>query len=124
MKSTAVTAALSVLGLHASAVNAQTRCTKVLVPTYSPPSVASGWTAQLVANGLVKPRSLIFDSAGGLLVVESGKGVSRTTFNDHGGTCLEVNTYNLIINQTSVSGPPCLPCQPSVPWAVADLPST
>ncbi len=63
----------------------------------------AGWTAQLVANKLQKPRSLQLDSSGALLVLESGKGVSRITFKDNGGTCLQVDNVQLVVNQTSVS---------------------
>src|SRR3569833_3421976 len=85
MKTTLTSIALAV-GLGASGSNAQSKCQTVLVPTYSPPSVAPGWTAQLVANGLLKPRSIQLDSSGALLVVESGKGVTRLTIKDGGWT--------------------------------------
>lgn len=79
-------------------------CSSILTPAYSPlPAVASGWQAQLVVGGLKMPRSIQFDDAGALLVVDSGTGVMRYTFTDHGGTCLEVNQQQLLINQTSVS---------------------
>jgi glucose/arabinose dehydrogenase len=100
MKSNVVAAVL-VAGL--SGVVAQSACSTVLVPTYTPPSVAPGWAAQLVVSGLQTPRSLLFDSAGALLVVERGKGVSRITFKDHGGTCLEVDKHDVIIPLASVS---------------------
>ncbi|KAB5566468.1 hypothetical protein GE09DRAFT_1106924 [Coniochaeta sp. 2T2.1] len=52
------------------------------------PVVGSGYTAQLVVTGLSKPRGLIFDQSGALLVVESGVGITRIRFDDRGGTCL------------------------------------
>jgi glucose/arabinose dehydrogenase len=39
-------------------------------------SLASGWKATKVAGGLTSPRSIQFDSAGNMLVVQSGKGIS------------------------------------------------
>ncbi|KAK7731541.1 hypothetical protein SLS53_008781 [Cytospora paraplurivora] len=54
-----------------------TACSTILEPEYSPPTVASGWTAQLVANGFTKPRSLAFDALGALLVLDSGVGIKR-----------------------------------------------
>ncbi|EJD35699.1 soluble quino protein glucose dehydrogenase [Auricularia subglabra TFB-10046 SS5] len=42
---------------------------------------ASGWELHGVANGLNRPRSLIFDSAGHLLALEKGKGVTAFTLN-------------------------------------------
>ncbi len=103
MKSTLLHAAALAAGLYASASAAQQTCQNVLVPTYAAPSVASGWTAQLVANGLTQPRSILFDGTGALLVVESGRGITRIVFKDNGGTCLEVAASALIVNQTTVS---------------------
>lgn len=38
--------------------------------------LASGWKATKVAGGLTNPRSIQFDSAGNMLVVQAGKGIS------------------------------------------------
>ncbi|KAK3303377.1 uncharacterized protein B0T15DRAFT_272761 [Chaetomium strumarium] len=74
-----------------------TTCATVLTPSYSPPVVAKGWKAQLIATGLTRPRSMKFDSNGGLLVVEQGVGVSRLTFADDGGTCMSVNGNTTVL---------------------------
>jgi pyrroloquinoline-quinone-dependent sugar dehydrogenase TrAA12-like protein len=97
-----VAAAVAAAGWCAVGVQAQTKCSSVLVPTYTPPAVAAGWTAQLVVNNVTTPRSLSFDSEGNLLVVERTKGVSRITFKDNGGTCLEVSRHDLIIDNPKV----------------------
>jgi hypothetical protein len=39
-------------------------------------SLASGWKATKIAGGLTSPRSIQFDSAGNMLVIQSGKGIS------------------------------------------------
>jgi hypothetical protein len=39
-------------------------------------NLASGWKATKIAGGLTSPRSIQFDSAGNMLVVQSGKGIS------------------------------------------------
>ena len=39
------------------------------------PVVAPGYQYSVVANGLTKPRSIQFDSAGNLLVLQAGKGI-------------------------------------------------
>jgi len=101
MKSIVAAAAVAV-GWCAVGARAQTRCSSVLVPAYTPPAVAAGWSAQLVANNLTTPRSLSFDSTGALLVVERGKGVSRIVFKDNGGTCLEVAQHDVIISNPQV----------------------
>lgn len=94
--------AAAAAGLSASAVVAQGSCAKVLVPSYNHPAVHVGWQAQLVVGGLTKPRSIEFDGAGALLVVESGKGITRHTFTDNGGTCLADGEPTVLISQTSV----------------------
>jgi len=81
---------------------AQTSCRNVLAPAYKPPVVAAGWQAQIVASGMQKPRTLEFDRAGGLLVLDAGRGVFRLTFKDNGGTCLEVDQSTVVINNTAV----------------------
>lgn len=102
MKHSVSTSALAA-GLFAAAAAAQgTKCSHVLVPTYAHPVVARGWQAQLVAGGLTKPRSIAFDSSGSLLVVESGKGISRHSFIDHGGTCLETDHSHMVVELEEV----------------------
>ncbi|EHK25005.1 uncharacterized protein TRIVIDRAFT_190204 [Trichoderma virens Gv29-8] len=75
-------------------------CSNTLNVTYPAPVAASGWEFRLVANGLERPRGIAFDDAGGLLVVESGVGLTHLTLNDEGGTCLTVKSNKtLIANQ-------------------------
>ncbi|KAL2144268.1 hypothetical protein VTI28DRAFT_9405 [Corynascus sepedonium] len=68
-----------------------------LMPAYSPPVVAKGWKAQLIATGLTRPRSIKFDSNGGLLVVEQGVGLTHLTLDDSGGTCVSVKSNVSVI---------------------------
>ena len=90
-----------VAGLSVSTAVAQS-CGKVLVPSYNFPLVSSGWQAQLVLGGLTKPRSIEFDGSGALLMVQSGKGITRHRFSDQGGTCLAETESTALISQTSV----------------------
>ncbi|KAK4222040.1 soluble quino protein glucose/sorbosone dehydrogenase [Podospora fimiseda] len=78
-------------------------CSNIIVPKNAAPVVAPGWQAQLVAGGLTKPRSIQFDSTGALLVVESGKGISRHRFSDNGGTCLSANHSHIIVEETKLN---------------------
>ncbi|KAL1889165.1 hypothetical protein Sste5346_009114 [Sporothrix stenoceras] len=78
-------------------------CPSILTPSYSAPIVAPGWTAQLVVTGLLTPRSLLFDDAGALLVVESGTGIQRITFDDYGDTCLVVRNSNQVVDQPDLN---------------------
>ena len=85
----------------ASAVGA---CPTVLTSSdYNAPVVGTGYIAQLVVTGLTKPRGLIFDKSGALLVVESGVGITRLTFDDKGGTCLIQDQSSPLIRSSSVS---------------------
>lgn len=77
-------------------------CPSILTPAYNAPLVAPGWTAQLVVTGLSTPRSILFDDAGALLVVESGTGIQRITFDDYGDTCLVVRTSDQVVDQPDV----------------------
>jgi glucose/arabinose dehydrogenase len=46
--------------------------------------LASGWKATKVLGGLTSPRSLVWDSAGNMLMVQSGKGISVHTMGSDG----------------------------------------
>jgi len=46
--------------------------------------VASGWKYSLLATGLTKPRGLVFDTEGHLLVLEAGKGLTAHTIGANG----------------------------------------
>lgn len=46
--------------------------------------LASGWKATKVLGGLTSPRSMVFDSAGNMLIVQSGKGVTVHAMNADG----------------------------------------
>jgi glucose/arabinose dehydrogenase len=75
-----------------------------LSPSYAAPVVANGWKAQLVAQGLRSPRSVLFDNKGNLLVVQQGLGIVHLVFNDGGSTCLEVSKKTTLITASSVIG--------------------
>ena len=78
-------------------------CSRALTPTNSiKPTIASGYHVALVATGLVKPRSIQFDTAGNLLVVQSGAGIISLAFLDDGGTCLSVKNKKTVIDANAV----------------------
>ncbi|KAL2187357.1 soluble quino protein glucose dehydrogenase [Thermothelomyces heterothallicus CBS 203.75] len=74
-----------------------------LTPAYSPPVVAKGWKAQLIATGLTRPRGIKSDSNGGLLVVEQGVGLTHLTLNDNGGTCVSVAKNVSVIEDSKLN---------------------
>lgn len=57
----------------------------------------------LVATGLTKPRSIAFDTAGNLIVVESGAGITNLALQDNGDTCLSVKNRKVVIKNSGVS---------------------
>lgn len=105
MKAYASLSAAGAVLLHLSGASAQQvgTCSNVLKPSYSAPVVGTGWIAQLVATGLTKPRSIIWDNNGHLLVVQQGVGIQRLTFRDNGTTCLEVADSSPVIENSDVS---------------------
>ncbi|KIW26523.1 uncharacterized protein PV07_09610 [Cladophialophora immunda] len=57
------------------------------------PSLASGYRMQVVATGLSKPRGILLDKAGNLMVVEQGRGViSAHTLNEDSAGCVSLGT--------------------------------
>ncbi|KAL7954260.1 hypothetical protein V8C34DRAFT_29314 [Trichoderma compactum] len=72
-------------------------CSNKLNVTYPAPVAASGWEYRLIANGLTRPRGIAFDADGGLLVVQSGVGLTHLTLDDDGGTCLTVTSNTTLI---------------------------
>lgn len=96
MKRVACGAALALSLLFQSTL-AQT-CSNTLRPRYNNPVVAGGWAFRLVANGFTRPRGIIFDQSGALLVVDSRVGIVRLTLTDDGGTCLSVKTKTTVVN--------------------------
>ena len=88
--------------LH-SALGQASSCSNTLTPANSVrPTVASGYRMALVATGLTKPRSIQFDSAGKLLVVQSGVGITSLAFQDSGGICLSVKNQQTVVDAGEV----------------------
>jgi Cytochrome domain of cellobiose dehydrogenase len=64
-----------------------TACAGVPAPQY-PVQVANGWAAVKVKGGMVSARGIVFDTAGNLLIVESGKGITAHTLANDGSGCI------------------------------------
>lgn len=62
-------------------------------------SLASGWKATKVAGGLTSPRSIQFDTAGNMLVVQSGKGISYHKMGTDG--C--VSSTKMLLSQNNLN---------------------
>ena len=66
------------------------------------PSLASGYTYQVVATGLSDPRGILLDKAGNLLVVEQARGViSAHTIEENDG-CVSVGVSSDVTPALSV----------------------
>ncbi|KAL1845363.1 hypothetical protein VTK73DRAFT_624 [Phialemonium thermophilum] len=78
-------------------------CPTVLVPSYQAPVVAGGYVAQLIATGLKRPRGILIDSNGALLVVQQGSGIVHLKLSDHGGTCVSVQKSTTLVNDSSLN---------------------
>lgn len=79
-------------------------CSTTLTPTNSiKPSIASGYQAALVVTGLTDPRSIEFDSAGNLLVIQAGAGIESLQLQDNGGTCVSVKSKKTVVQASAVS---------------------
>ncbi|KAI1362054.1 soluble quino protein glucose dehydrogenase [Xylaria arbuscula] len=78
-------------------------CPNVPDPLY-PYLTAPGWSFVKVAGGLQKPRGLVIDSEGRLLVVEEGVGISQHIVDANG--C--ITSSNLIISDPELNHGVCL----------------
>ena len=67
------------------------------------PVVAPGYHFAVVANGLTNPRSIQFDDAGNLLVLQAGKGIVSLQLDDGGGTCVWAPSRQTVVSNTAVS---------------------
>jgi glucose/arabinose dehydrogenase len=70
---------------------------------YPAPVAAPGWSYRLIENLFVKPRGLLFDTEGSLLVIDSGVGLVRVTFEDDGGDCLSVATKGTLVENEELN---------------------
>jgi hypothetical protein len=61
-----------------SSVGPTGTCTNAANPRY-PLNVLPGYTAGTVVTGLTRPRGIAFDTAGNLLVVDSGSGLKGSS---------------------------------------------
>src|SRR5262249_9180263 len=62
-----------------------------------------GWEYRLVATGLTRPRGILFDQAGALLIVDAKVGVVHMTLKDGGGNCVSVDKKTTLIPSPDVS---------------------
>jgi glucose/arabinose dehydrogenase len=66
------------------------------------PLVADGYEVRLIAQGLAKPRGIIFDDKNNLLVVERGVGITSFTV-DVSGNCVTLKNKKTVVSDNTVS---------------------
>lgn len=69
------------------------------------PVAAPGYHFSVVANSLTKPRSIQFDTAGNLLVLQAGAGIVSLQLDDAGGLCVWARSRQTVVSNTGVSHP-------------------
>ena len=92
-----------VLALVGLTTSAQSTCQNTIAPQNGNPSVVSGFRAEIVANKLRSPRGILFDSEGGLLVVEQGHGISRLKLTGAGACVRATGDVQKVVEDSSVS---------------------
>ena len=95
-------AAVVALLYYVQSTAAADTCANTLTTKFSAPVVAGGWSYRLVANGFKRPRGILFDQEGGLLVVDSQVGITRLALTDGGGTCLSVSKQTAVVSSSDV----------------------
>src|SRR5579862_7053808 len=103
MELVALVAVAVAASLAPVAAQSPTTSCSVLKPSYSAPSVASGYAAAPVATGLFEPRGILFDTSGRILVVQQNRGIVALTLNDGGGTCLSVKENKTVVTKNGVN---------------------
>ena len=77
-------------------------CDVEIQPDYGAPVAHGGWEYRIIANGLQRPRGIVVDSHGALLVVDSGVGIKRLVLDDKGGTCFSVSEQSTLVERSEV----------------------
>lgn len=80
-------------------------CSSTIAPQNAAPSVAPGFRVEVVANNLIRPRSIQFDSEGALLIVEQRQGVRRLRLTGDGTCVRQDGNVENVVDNTNVRTP-------------------
>jgi glucose/arabinose dehydrogenase len=94
-------ASLAILARAATAQTTTSSAAPASCAAPAAPSVAPGFRVQLAAANLERPRSLLFDAAGALLVVEQRQGIRRLSVREEGG-CVKAQALERVVSDASV----------------------
>jgi len=92
----------ALLLILASPASAQSCDVTAITPDYKAAVAHGGWEYRIIANGLRRPRGIVVDSSGALLVVDSGSGIKRIVLEDRGGTCFAVREQTTLVGLSEV----------------------
>jgi glucose/arabinose dehydrogenase len=81
---------------------------QTLKTSYPSPVTAENWSYGLIANELRRPRGILFDSKGALIVIDSGNGILHFELEDGGGTCLQVRKKTTLLEQDNLNHGPAI----------------
>ncbi|KAF4446416.1 hypothetical protein F53441_9933 [Fusarium austroafricanum] len=76
---------------------------KTLETKYPTPVTAENWSYTIIANELRRPRGILFDSEGALIVIDSGNGIVHFELEDEGGTCLQVRKKTTLVKKNNLN---------------------
>lgn len=97
--------AMAVLGLAVAAPQVEKRACAKINPTATP-VMASGYTANVVINGLKGPRDMLFDTLGNILVIEqNGGGIKQIKLTDNGGLDVCASSSKTLVADATVNLP-------------------
>ncbi|RSL61128.1 hypothetical protein CEP54_006374 [Fusarium duplospermum] len=74
-----------------------------LETSYEAPVAADGWSYRLVASELSRPRGILFDTEGALIVVDTGVGLVHLELEDQGRTCLRVRKKTVLLENEDLN---------------------
>lgn len=85
-------------------------------PPATGPVIAEGWRYNLVANGLNRPRSMVMDSLGNILILEQGRGITHLEYlnktqeangdEEDQGPCTVHDSATVLVEDSTVSAMP------------------
>ncbi|EMT74491.1 hypothetical protein ACKRZS_005165 [Fusarium odoratissimum] len=76
---------------------------KTLKTSYPAPVTEDNWSYGIIANELRRPRGILFDSEGALIVIDSGNGIIHFELDDEGGTCLQVRKKTTLLKKDNLN---------------------
>ncbi|KAL5595229.1 hypothetical protein FOVSG1_008918 [Fusarium oxysporum f. sp. vasinfectum] len=98
-------ATIALISFIISFASAQQCTYKTIQPKGSEPATAPNWEYSVIANKLTRPRGILFDSEGALIVLDSGNGIIHMKLddNDAGGRCLRVSSRTTLLEKSDLN---------------------